>query len=325
MGVIPQNIIENWQAQYEPESDLWQKYPELLSHRDKIMQLIALDEEIIKQFAWMNVERPQGRAPFYIGTCGGPGSSKSTTLDQVLESDPQAFENVVKVDPDPWGLARMTFLSGFLLSFGEIAKFDGHYEVAQRRFYDVGRPASNYSTLRVLNDAVHRGYDVAHGTTMTSPHVGGLLQSIKGAGHDIHLLVCSASDELRMELVQHRIGKQGNYQSTPEDVRNKGILLPQRMPIYFEAADTLLLFRKDKPFESANCIAQYADGQKGILDQTGYNAFIQQYHQAYQTLCEMQKAGEEVSLPPQNFAALEALYTARAQPLSPAVMSPTMG
>jgi len=271
--IIPQSVISGWMGQYGPGSELEKKYPDI--DLGKIIDLMSKDRTIVREICFGESE--PGLEPtknkIYLATAGAPCAGKSTVLEQMIHFD-NRYKNLVKVDPDRWAMLFMLHTyANYMMSPRMVANAKS-YQEAQVKAYDICRPASNIISLEIMNDAVENGLSVAHGTTLTSPHVAGLLKNLKEKGYQIHLLICMASDETRSSAANHRCTAQGYYQSTPEDVREKGILLPQRMQTYFEYADELAFFWRKGANENAILAAQIKEQKFAIIDQEAYQAIV---------------------------------------------------
>jgi predicted ABC-type ATPase len=275
--VIPQSVISGWMTQYNSGSELEKKYPDI--DLGKIIDLMSKDRPIVRQICFE--ESAPAKNKIYLATAGAPCAGKSTVLEQMMHFDGR-YRKLVKVDPDRWAMLFMLYTYvNYMMSPRMIASAK-NYQDAQIKAYDVCRPASNIISLEIMNDAIENGYSVAHGTTLTSPHIAGLLQSLKNQGYEVHLLVCMASDETRASAANHRCTAQGYYQSTPEDVREKGILLPQRMQTYFEYADELGFFWRKGANENATLAAQIKGQKFEIVDHEAYQALVN-YHDTSKT------------------------------------------
>lgn len=282
MSVIPDFVIENWKQQYDEGSELWAKYPEFdYMSRQMIRDLASRDEQTVRVAALPKGGFISQAAPLYLATAGAPLAGKSTVLDFNLASRPGLRDEAVKIDPDRWGMMFMANLyHGYLMSAGMVANVpDGEgYSYAQQRAYDIARPASNYITLELMNEAVEKKCHIVHGTTMTSPHISGLLKSLRGEGYELELLLCAAPDHLRAEAAEYRANVQGYYQATPEDVKSKGVDFPKRLKDYFALADRLSLYWRDSQVTSrAAKVAVLQNGQMGVTDQHGFDYFANEY------------------------------------------------
>jgi hypothetical protein len=59
----------------------------------------------------------------------------------------------------------------------------------------------------MFNQAFDDGYHIAHGTTMTSPFIGGMLDNLGKEGYYRRLLLCSSPLETREAAGTKRIEK----------------------------------------------------------------------------------------------------------------------
>lgn len=200
MGVISQAVIDDWYSKYSEDSSLWEKYPEMKSEKsDLVTDLVERDRPIVHQICFQNAEPAEGRKPIYVATAGAPLVGKSTVIEQEIADNPERYGNIVKVDPDRWGMLFMVnTYHGHLMAASTVADAPD-FQTAQGRAYDIARPGSNFLTLEVLNEAVDGNYDIAHGTTMTGPHIKSLLSGLKQQGYEIDLLLCGAEDDMRAE------------------------------------------------------------------------------------------------------------------------------
>ncbi|MBM3610292.1 MAG: hypothetical protein FJX18_02020 [Alphaproteobacteria bacterium] len=214
--------------------------------------------------------------PFYIATAGGPGACKSTILETLLHEDP-SFKNVVYVDPDPQSLRLMinTYLTKSL-SFYAISKKES-FAKAQMNAYNYWRGGSNYIACTLLNKAFDKRFNIAHGTTSTSPAVENLYKTLKANGYKIYLVLCYAEPETRANAIAHRSVTQANYQVTPEDAVEKGKVFPERFPIYFKYADSLRFYWTCDFSTGSKEVARIENKSLKIFDKSGYETFVEQY------------------------------------------------
>lgn len=219
----------------------------------------------------------------YVATAGSPCSGKSSELDREL-ANPETdyrYGNIVMVDPDRYAMEYMNYTYRPMLSAGEKARLGA--EEAGKVAYNRSRPGSNIVSNLVYNQAFDGGYHIAHGTTMTSPFIGGMLQKLGEEGYYRRLLLCYAPDDVRVEAGNKRINKEAHYQVDPSDFINKGLMFPQRMGDYFTHGDHLKLLWKPELEKNAVLAAEYIDGKKIIRNQAAYDAFTVQYQKAATT------------------------------------------
>jgi hypothetical protein len=322
MGVIPDVVNEALWDQYRPGSTLRNKYPEITrADWDNITNCIKADWPIVHQIC-VRGGSPDVDRPIYLATAGSPGAGKSIILEQVMQAHP-AYADMVKTDPDIYAMRFMVnTIQDLLLSPGMVANAyeNGHdYAYAQRRAYDIARAASNIFANRILNDSITARYNVAHGTTMTGRITP--MPAIKEAGYKIHLLLCYAPDDVRVEAVRLRAEEQANYQVTPEDVRDKGLMFPQRFESYFGTADYLTLFWRDEATGSAVVAARFENGRKTVVNPEAYAAFAQQF-EADRVQLSLNATNDKDIIVPPSLGELEAGHARRLTPPSP---SPSSG
>ena len=276
--VVDPKFIQSWREDYDEDSPLWEKYGVLQAERAAIRNAAQKDEIIIRDMFFDNVKPPEGRDPIYLATGGPPLVGKSTIFETHLK-EIGLWNNAVMSDPDAWCGFVAPHLRQELLSFGKIAGMS--YEDAQKRAYDLMRPATNFITLPMINDGIEAGFDVVHGTTMTNPRSKQLMADIKAAGHNHRVGLCLvwASEALRMEAATHRSKKQGNCQTSAEDIKSKGDVFHERMPDYFAEADCLMLHWRHALLERGECGVVYDGGKKAVFNEKAMQSFIDQYNE----------------------------------------------
>lgn len=246
----------------------------LKNYNDAEYKLIQEDLKNIQALSFRNKKPSEN--PIYLATAGGPGSLKSTVLETILEEESD-YNNFVYADPDPRALRLMinTYMTESL-SFYTISQADS-FQQAQIAAYNHWRGGSNYITNTIINKAFAKKYNIAHGATSTSPAVEKLYKSLKEKGYKIELVLCYAQDKTRLAAVDHRSRTQANYQSTPEDVINKGKMFPERFPTYFSNANKIRLYWADDIGSGAYEVARIEKGQITIMDADGYDKFVLKY------------------------------------------------
>lgn len=271
MSVVPQEKIQDWYDQYEDPA-FWAEYPEV--DPDELLFHIDQDRDWLFQYCVEPArETYEGEPPIYLATAGAPLAGKSTILDVVLKED---YPIMGKIDPDVWGMALMNAYNAYMMSPAMKADPDG-FEHAQQRAYNVVRPASNYLTLEMMNYLAMHKLHIAHGTTSTSSGISTLWGNLKSQGYRIDALLCGAEDEMRAEAQQYRSQFQGNHQSTPADVINKGKAFPLRFGDYFSLAHNLEIFWREGVTQTAVHAASYSKGQRIVHDQDAFDKFADKY------------------------------------------------
>jgi hypothetical protein len=263
----------------------------LSSYSETEKVAIAKDLEVVKSVCFSDVRLPiYGRRPVYLATAGGPGSRKTTILERFLHHHLE-YAHGAYIDPDPRTLRYMvhTYYSQSLSPL-VISESDDYSDVLKEGYYKW-RGGSNYIALTLLEEAFQKSYDVVHGTTSTGSHIDQFFPAVKEAGYKIVLLLCSCEDELRKEAIEYRNKEIRFFQSSPEDAVQKGILFPERMPLYFQYADTLYLFWSDSLFEKERLAAVVEHGKLEIRNAEALQAFIAKYESDRELLM---KEGKEL-------------------------------
>ncbi|MBI2657786.1 zeta toxin family protein [Candidatus Woesearchaeota archaeon] len=299
MGLIPEETIQGWRDQYR-QGPLVDRYGE--EEISRIEKLVNEDRKFVRMMAFKDARHVKDRKPVYVATAGPPLAAKSTILSQQIKDNPARYDATVKVDPDRWGMLFMLHTyHNHLMDPAEVAK-SADFRGAQVKAYELARPGSNILAFEILNDAVERLLDIAHGTTSTGTHAGDLLNALKQRGYEIDLLLCNAEDDIRAKAAEYRANVQGYYQSTPEDVVNKGLAFPRKFPEYFRVADNLTLFWKYGVTDQAKKAAIFTQGALEITDEQAFRRFVAKYEKD----CLVIQEREKIHLP--TFEEITRLY-----------------
>lgn len=244
----------------------------------------AIEKDLIVVQGVCFPENPQSKDhPIYIATAGSPGSRKTTILEKFLKSHSD-YADCIYLDPDPRALKYMvnTYISRSLSPL--VISETKDYGTVIKNAYNKWRYGSTHICAALLEKAFQNRYDVAHGTTLTGDVVPRLLKTLKEAGYEITLLLCSAEDEFRVQAIQHRNEVQRFYQSSPEDAIAKGKFFPQRMETYFTYANKLYFFWSDSLDTPERLAASYEEGKLLIHDPLAWDCFVQKYEKDRQAL-----------------------------------------
>jgi|688.fasta_scaffold17074_16 hypothetical protein len=154
-------------------------------------------------------------------TAGAPGAGKTIKLRQDLEANRRNGKNYAYICPDDVCLKNQT-----RTYIADIKNGDGSKDTLQRA-YNKWRPGSNAAAHLILGNLIRAKYAFCFGTTSTSPTAGRLFELLKRQGYYIRLIHVSAHDDVRWESIKER--DKTFVQTTEQDVREKGILLPQKI------------------------------------------------------------------------------------------------
>ena len=251
----------------------------LTTYNDAEKAAIAQDLEVVHSICLPELTGPsENRRPVYLATAGAPGARKSTILERFIR-DHVSLPQIAYIDPDQRTLKFMahTYYSQSLSAL-QLGSYS-HYATAVKNAYEKWRGASNYISLTLLEEAFAERRHIAHGTTLTGEHVSKFLSTVKDAGYDITLLLCSCEDDFRYNAIQYRNEEQRFYQCSPEDAVSKGKAFPQRMSAYFTFADTIYLFWSDDLATQERLAAKLTHGNLEVLDAQAFDLFVQKFEE----------------------------------------------
>lgn len=236
---------------------------------------IKSDLRNITELCFRNTTPVTNQQPIYVATAGGPGACKSTILESYLANK----TNFVYTDPDAQALRCMINTYYQSLTYYKISLVQNFKDI-QAYGYAKWRDASNYIATTILNEAATSGYNIAHGTTSTSPVLHKLYQGLKKRNYKIVLLLCYASNSTRIKTLEYRALVQGFLQVATEDIVNKGKAFPEKFSTYFEYADEIQLYWTDEDFvkNGSKLAATYEKNRELVIhDQAALNSFINEY------------------------------------------------
>ncbi len=265
------------------------------SHEEK--ETIKKDLKIVEAITF-DTAKPNGELekPVYLATAGGPGASKTTTLEAFLKE--HKLDSYVYADPDQVSLKNMNFTYRKSLTNFDFAVASSNY-AALKHAYDKWRGASNYICHEVLQAAFGQRYSLAHGTTSTSPHILSLYQRIKALDYRIVLLLCYSQDETRKQAISRREREQAFVQADPNDVISKGKDFPKRFDIYFSFADEIYFYWNDELTHGKlpRPCAKFNNADQGVtvLNEADWISFCKQYiHDIQNNNIEICKKFEQI-------------------------------
>jgi len=265
-SLVPVAVVQKHLDGYSPEE----------------VTLIQADLKHIRALSFLTAKKVAGSKKQYVGTAGSPGAGKSTTLEIYMQDTLKGAPGCVYVDPDQRALKFMSHTYGQeFTSFAWSTKLTPQ-DLGQRA-YTKWRGGSNYIANTLLNEAFEGGYDIAHGTTATAKQVDELYQKLRSAGYEITLLLCGAADESRVNSLEHRAKVQSFCQVDPGDIVKKGEMFPERFPVYFRYADTILVYWFDGVHTGSTLAATLHKGQEPVIHNAeAFKHFTAQYDKGRQ-------------------------------------------
>lgn len=213
-----------------------------------------------------------------VMTAGGPGAGKTTKMRQELEA---AGNNVAYICPDDVCLKSQT------RTFLKDVEATGVSEenVAERlSLYNKWRPGSNAATHLILANLIREKYNFYFGTTSTGPATFRFCDFLKKQGYQIRFIHISAPDDVRWESLKER--DKTFVQTTEQDVREKGLLLPQRIAdTYLKYADLIDFYYRGGVREDAHLAARWVKGEGiSIVDPEDYQKIKTLHNTAIESL-----------------------------------------
>lgn len=190
------------------------------------------------------------KANLAVMTAGAPGSGKTIKMLQDLAEASTLRRNYAYICPDDVCLKtqRRTYIA-------DIAKSDESKESRQAA-YNKWRPGSNGASHLILGNLIRNKYAFYFGTTSTGPATGKFFDFLKKQGYQIKLIYISAPDEVRWESIKER--DKTFVQTTEKDVREKGLLLPQRiMDTFLAYADEIEFYYRNEVYADAILSAKW--------------------------------------------------------------------
>lgn len=251
----------------------------LSSYSEEERSAIAQDLAVVGSVCFSDLKDECGHEhPFYLATAGAPGARKSTILERFLKSHAE-FGNAVYLDPDQRGLKFMvhTYHKRSLCALATAECQE--YTLVEKKAYGKWRGASNYITVKLIEEALRKRFNVIHGTTSTGNHIPAFFEKLHAGGYKIALLLCYCEDEFRKKAVAYRNAQQRFYQATPADFVEKGKLFSQKFKDYFANAEQLYLFWSEDLFTPECLAAVYTGSVCCVHDDDAFRKFIGRYEQ----------------------------------------------
>jgi hypothetical protein len=185
-----------------------------------------------------------------IITAGAPGAGKTVKLRQDLEANAKNGKNYAYICPDDVCLKNQT-----RTYIADIASGDESM-AARQNAYNKWRPGSNAATHLILGNLIREKFAFYFGSTSSGPATGKFFEFLKMQGYIIRLIHVSAPDDVRWGSIQER--DKTFVQTTEQDVKEKGLLLPQRInDTYLKYADEIEFYYRGEVKQDALLAARW--------------------------------------------------------------------
>ncbi len=188
-------------------------------------------------------------------TAGAPGAGKTIVMRQDLAKNRSLGKSFAYICPDDVCLQNQTRTYKADIKSGDGSK--GSLEAA----YHKWRPGSNAATHLILANLIREKYAFYFGTTSSGPATGKFFEFLKKQNYHIRLIHITAPDEVRWESIKER--DKTFVQTTEQDVKEKGLLLPQRiMDTYLAYADEIEFYYRDSVDQDVQLAAKWTRNEK---------------------------------------------------------------
>lgn len=184
------------------------------------------------------VDSQPNQSRIAVISAGSPGSGKTTVMQRHLTDAARQGKRFAYVDPDDVCLKGQT--RTYLADIGK-----GPNTLQTRRdAYTKWRPASNAANHILLGNLIRDGVGFHFGTTSSSPMTYKFFEFLKEHGYRICILHVSAPDDVRWGSIVER--DKTFVQTTEEDTREKGLLVPQRIhDTFMKYADEIEFYYRE--------------------------------------------------------------------------------
>lgn len=209
-------------------------------------------------------------------TAGAPGAGKTTLLESIIAKDNNTSPYV---DPDAVFLKRL-MKNSYQAELDKLLAEPGADEKQIRQdMYNKWRPASNYLTHIWQAYLISQKSNFVFGTTSSSPQMGSTFKYYKDQGYKINVIHISAPDQVRWDSIKLR--DKTFVQTTEEDIREKGKLVPQRInDTYLASADNIEFYYREKADGDAVHTASWFRDKKIVVhNPEKYNAMVALHNQ----------------------------------------------
>lgn len=224
---LPRKMLEGYFSGKAFDYPIEYSFEEASSLRDDIQHFyddIMLDNPLKQKIAIM--------------TAGAPGSGKTVLMRQDIAKNVLQNKKYAYIDPDD------VFLKNYATAYQNEIEHGDRTLIARQHAYNKWRPGSNAAVQLILANLIRQNYAFYYGMTSTSPATFRFFEFLKAQGYQIRLLHISAPDNVRWESIKER--DKAFVQTTEEDIREKGLLLPQRLyDTYLKYADEIEFYYRD--------------------------------------------------------------------------------
>lgn len=190
------------------------------------------------------------REKLVIITAGAPGAGKTVKLRQDRAEKVSKGTNYAYICPDDICLKSQTRTYVADIATG------GDTMSVRKDAYTKWRPGSNAATHLILGNLIREKCAFYFGTTSSGPATGKFFEFLKLQGYKIRLIHVSAPDDVRWGSIQKR--DKTFVQTTEQDIKEKGLLLPQRInDAFLKYADEIEFYYRPEVEQDAVLAARW--------------------------------------------------------------------
>jgi predicted ABC-type ATPase len=198
-------------------------------------------------------------------TAGAPGVGKTRLLEQDRKKEGR---QIAYIDPDAVCLIQQekTYQAELDQELAKLESEGNRTEETEKQYrkaaYDKWRPGSNAANHVILANLIREKYAFYFGTTCSAPQTAFFFKFLKDQGYQIRLLHLTAPDNVRWRSIQER--DKTFVQTTEEDTRKKGELVPQRIhDTFLKFADKIEFYYRAGVKENAVLAATWVRNEQG--------------------------------------------------------------
>ncbi|HSX37685.1 MAG TPA: zeta toxin family protein [Chlamydiales bacterium] len=236
---LPQKVLESFlsgKAFDNPEVYTGEESERLRSDINALWQGILATNPVRKNLA--------------IITAGAPGAGKTIKLRQDLEANASKGRTYAYVCPDDVCLKNQT-----RTYVADLASSDDS-TAARQSVYNKWRPGSNAATHLILGNLIREKYAFYFGSTSSHPATGKFFEFLKAQGYTISLIHVSAPEGVCWDSIQEQ--NKTFVNTTEQDVKEKGLLTPQRInDTFLKYADQIEFYYRDDVKQDAVLAARW--------------------------------------------------------------------
>lgn len=193
-----------------------------------------------------------------IITAGAPGAGKTVKLRQDLKINDLQGKHYAYICPDDVCLEKLT------RTYKAELEGSDNSTAARQNAYNKWRPGANAATHLIVANLIREKYGFYFGSTSSHPETWRFFEFLDDQGYYIRLIHVSAHDVVRWSSIQER--DKTDLHTTEQDVREKGLLVPQRInDTFLKYADCIDFYYREENHDTVLAATWWRNyGKKGL-------------------------------------------------------------